>query len=230
MTTMTASAICPAFVSGWTTCKASISTPSGYRPSTPLPCTTSATTWPATPLAAPAPFERFAANVATKSFVLALVLVGLALVVDVRSGTRAGSLLHYGAVVALALHNGAIVGHLVGRNTESLTPRPDRPSRSVDRYFYEVLPQMYPQLMAYLLYRWEVIMRETAVFGILGIATLGFYVDSAFADLRLDVALVLIAATAMLNVLVDQVSRRIRRFAQLADQETTYTQRSSVFA
>jgi phosphonate transport system permease protein len=38
---------------------------------------------------------------------------------------------------------------------------------------------VYGQFLALLFYRWEVILRETAILGILGIQTLGFYVDSA---------------------------------------------------
>jgi phosphonate transport system permease protein len=64
--------------------------------------------------------------------------------------------------------------------------------------------------LAFLFYRWEVILRETAILGILGIATLGFYVDSAFADIRFDRALFLILVTALLNICVDTVSRMIR--------------------
>ena len=118
------------------------------------------------------------------------------------------------AVVALALHNGAIIGHLVGRQTEHLFLRPDLPRRCTDRYFFEVLPRVYPQLLAFLFYRWEVIMRETAVFGMLGVATLGFYIDSAFADLRLDRAMVLILATALLNIAIDQLSSGLRTLAR----------------
>jgi len=53
-------------------------------------------------------------------------------------------------------------------------------------------------------------MRETAILGILGIATLGFYIDSAFADLRFDRALFLIVITAILNITIDTLSRTIR--------------------
>ncbi len=124
------------------------------------------------------------------------------------------------AVIALALHNGAIVGHLVGRQTETLRLRLDLPRRRTDRYFFEVLPRVYPQLLAFLFYRWEVIMRETAVFGMLGVATLGFYVDSAFADLRLDRAVVLILATAALNIAIDQLSSRLRAAARRSSELT----------
>lgn len=113
------------------------------------------------------------------------------------------------AIVALALHNGGIIGHLVGRFTESMRLRPDA-ARGVDRYFYEVLPRIYRPLLALLFYRWEVIMRETAILGILGIATLGFYIDSAFAELRFDRALFLIAITALLNIGIDAASRAVR--------------------
>jgi len=113
------------------------------------------------------------------------------------------------AIVALALHNGAIIGHLIGRHTEQMTMRVDAP-KGLNLYFYEVAPRVYGQLLAFLFYRWEVILRETAILGILGIATLGFYVDSAFADIRFDRALFLIFVTALLNIAVDAASRMIR--------------------
>jgi phosphonate transport system permease protein len=113
------------------------------------------------------------------------------------------------AIVALSVHNGGIIGHLIGRYTETLTPRMPELRRS-DRYFYEILPQIYPQFLAFLFYRWEVILRETAILGMLGIQTLGFFVDSAFADIRFDKAIVLIGVTALLNIAVDAVSRAIR--------------------
>ena len=52
-------------------------------------------------------------------------------------------------------------------------------------------------------------MRETAILGILGITTLGFYVDSAIQELRFDRAIVLIFITAV-NIGVDSLARTIR--------------------
>jgi phosphonate transport system permease protein len=109
----------------------------------------------------------------------------------------------------LSLHNGAIIGHLIGRHTEAIRLRPDDPA-GITRYFFAILPRVYPQFLAFLFYRWEVIMRETAILGILGIATLGFYIDSAFAELRFDRALFLILVTAILNLGIDALSRFIR--------------------
>ncbi len=114
------------------------------------------------------------------------------------------------AVIALTLHNGAVVGYLMGRQADALPYRADAPS-GPDLYFYETLPRLYGQFLAYALYRWEIILRESAIFGILGVATLGFYVDGAISELRLDVAAVLILATAALSMAVDALSRALRR-------------------
>jgi len=113
------------------------------------------------------------------------------------------------AVIALTLHNGAIIAHLMGRYSNELKLRNDK-SRGFNLYAFEVIPRIYGQFLAFLFYRWEIIMRETAILGILGIATLGFYIDSAISDIRLDKAMILIAITAILNVCVDKISRYIR--------------------
>lgn len=114
------------------------------------------------------------------------------------------------AIIALSVHNGGIVGYLMGRHADALDYRPDAP-RGMNLYCYETVPRLYGQFLAYALYRWEIILRESAIFGILGIATLGFYVDAAISEFRLDVAVVLIVATALLSMLVDTFSRGLRR-------------------
>ncbi|MDP4023349.1 ABC transporter permease [Methylobacterium sp. NEAU 140] len=123
------------------------------------------------------------------------------------------------AILALALHNAGIVAYLMGRHADAIPYRPDAP-RGLDLYAYETVPRLYGQFLAYLLYRWELILRESAIFGILGVATLGFYVDAAISELRLDVAVILIAATAALTVAVDALSRRLRRRLRIDDLPT----------
>ena len=118
-------------------------------------------------------------------------------------------------IIALALHTGAIVAYLTGRFTLYLPARADRP-RGVQGYAWDTLPRIYPNVLALLLYRWEIIMRETAILGILGITTLGYYVDAAFAEFRFDRALVLIGLAVALNLLVDSLSRGLRRRLRLS--------------
>jgi phosphonate transport system permease protein len=114
------------------------------------------------------------------------------------------------AAIALALHNGGIIGYLMGRQADALAYRPDAP-RGLDLYAYETVPRLYGQFLAYALYRWEIIVRESAIFGILGVATLGYFIDAAITELRLDAAVVLIVATGLLSIGIDTLSRRLRR-------------------
>ena len=113
------------------------------------------------------------------------------------------------AVIALALHNAGIIGHLLGNQSNNITVRIDAPI-GMNLYSYELTPRLYGSFLAYLFYRWEIILRETAIMGLLGVATLGFYIDSAMQDLRFDRALLLILITALLNMSVDAISRLLR--------------------
>jgi len=112
------------------------------------------------------------------------------------------------AMLALALHNGALIAYLTVRQSDMTQVSPHYNGR-IDGYCYDVLPQIYPNLMGLLFYRFEVILRETAIFGILGIASLGFYIDSGFSEIRYSSALFLMGCTALLNIVVDIISRRL---------------------
>jgi phosphonate transport system permease protein len=127
------------------------------------------------------------------------------------------------AIIALSLHNAGIVGYLLGRHADALEYRPDAP-KGLNLYAYETVPRLYGQFMAYMLYRWEIIVRESAIFGMLGVATLGYYVDAAISELRFDVAFVLIAAVVLLSMAIDALSRRLRRALRI---ETLPTRLSS---
>ena len=115
------------------------------------------------------------------------------------------------AIWAIMLHNGAILAFLVSNNADLIKLPSDAPKRHIDRYFYLVLPKIYGQFLAFLFYRWEVIMRESAILGILGIYTLGFYIDSAIVEDQLDKAVLLILIMASLNIVVDSISQRVRK-------------------
>ncbi len=113
------------------------------------------------------------------------------------------------ALLALTLHNGAIVAFVVGQASSNLKLRLDAVG-GMNRYVFEVMPRSFRHFFAFTLYRLEIIMRETAVLGMLGIPTLGFFIDSAFSEFRFDRALVLLLVTAALNMGVDAAARALR--------------------
>lgn len=122
------------------------------------------------------------------------------------------------AALALVLHNGSIISHLVASDTDMIKLPLDATSKKVNLYFYEILPRVYNQFLAFLFYRWEIIMRESAILGILGVTTLGFYIDSAMADFKLDKMFLLLIVTAVLNIAVDFISKRVRDYLRLKDR------------
>ena len=70
-------------------------------------------------------------------------------------------------------------------------------------------------------------LRESAIFGILGVATLGYYVDAAISEFRLDVAVVLILVTALLSMTVDVFSRSLRRRLRIDTMPTRLSEAPS---
>ena len=115
------------------------------------------------------------------------------------------------AVIALGLHNGAIIAHLLGRQSEGIHDglRSDAP-KGLNLYSYELLPRVYGSFLALCFYRWEIIVRESAIVGLLGIATLGFYVGAAIQEIRVDRAIVLLLVTMLATIAIDVISRRMR--------------------
>lgn len=113
-------------------------------------------------------------------------------------------------IVALVVHNGAVVAILTIKSVESL-PLPSVGRKKLSHFCYEILPQVYGIFLGHLFYRWEVMVRESALLGILGIYTLGFYIDSAIADDKMDKTLLIIFFMALLNIGIDSISQRVRR-------------------
>ncbi|MBA6341878.1 ABC transporter permease [Colwellia sp. MB02u-10] len=115
------------------------------------------------------------------------------------------------AIIALAIHNGCVIAYLAVKQSNAIA-RQEMQISKLNQFNYHIMPTIYPSMMALMFYRFEIIVRETAVFGILGIMTLGFYIDSNFSEIRYSNALILITFTALLNVAIDIISRRLLKF------------------
>lgn len=115
------------------------------------------------------------------------------------------------AVIALGLHNGTIIAHLLGRQSGGVHAalRPDAPT-GIDLYAWEILPRIHGNFLALCFYRWEIMVRESAVVGLLGMGTLGFHVGAAIQEIRLDRAVFLLLVTMLATVVIDMISRRSR--------------------
>ncbi len=125
------------------------------------------------------------------------------------------------AALALMLHNGAIISFLMGQQVDKLNLRLDVTKKRNELYLFEVVPRIYSQFLAFLFYRWEIIMRESAILGILGVATLGFFIDSAISDFRLDKMMLLLIVTALLNILIDIISMKSRNYLKVEQSITS---------
>ena len=100
--------------------------------------------------------------------------------------------------LALGLHNYGILGKLSAEVVEDLDVRPARALRasgagSFQMLAYAIMPQVVPQFITYLLYRWEVVVRTAIVVGFVSAGGLGhdFRLSMSFFHYT-DVALLLI--------------------------------------
>jgi phosphonate transport system permease protein len=140
------------------------------------------------------------------------VVWALLVVFTVRPGVLAGAL-------ALALHEVGVLGRLGSDVADSLDRGPLRALRATGAgrgalLCYGVLPQALPQLVTFLLYRWEVIVRASVVVGFITAAGLGFALRLDLSFRRwTDVALVLLAYVLLVWT-VDALSSLLRRLAR----------------
>lgn len=121
--------------------------------------------------------------------------------------------------VALAIHNFGVLGRLGAEIVEDIDPAPVESLRTsgagrVQLLAYGVLPQVIPQFVTFLLYRWEVIIRTSVVVGLVAAAGLGyqFRLDLSFFRYT-DVALLLMVYVLLVWA-VDLASIGLRRLSR----------------
>jgi phosphonate transport system permease protein len=73
-----------------------------------------------------------------------------------------------------------------------------------------MLPLVMPRFLLFFFYRWETCVREATVLGMLGIVSLGFYIQDARARQHYDVMVALIVLGSALVVIGDLVSAAAR--------------------
>ncbi len=121
--------------------------------------------------------------------------------------------------LALAVHNFGVLGRLGAEIVEDVDQGPIEALKSsgagrVQLLFYGVLPQVLPQFITFLLYRWEVIIRTSVVVGLVAVSGLGYQLRLDLSFFRYtDVALLLIVYIGLVWT-VDLISIGLRRLAR----------------
>ncbi len=118
--------------------------------------------------------------------------------------------------IALAIHNLGILGRLMSEVTENLDTRPLQALRSQGTpsslvFLYGVLPMTIARFLAYILYRWEVCMRETVIVGLVGAGGLGRLLTEQLSSFDYRSVIVTLSFFIFLTFLVDWVSGQMRR-------------------
>ncbi|NEQ32636.1 MAG: ABC transporter permease subunit [Leptolyngbya sp. SIO4C5] len=118
--------------------------------------------------------------------------------------------------IALGLHNFGILGRLMAEVNENIDDRPVRSLRSLgasatQTILYGILPENGPRFIAYILYRWEVCLRETVVVGLVGAGGLGRLMTEQLSSFDYAGLTVTLGGFVLLTFGVDLVSAAMRR-------------------
>jgi len=120
------------------------------------------------------------------------------------------------AVLALAIHNAGILGKLGGEVVENLDGRSLSALRGLGASRRQIaLAAIYPvalsRFLLFLFYRWETCVREATVLGMLGIVSLGYWIQDARARNQYDTMIFLVAIGVVIVLVGDLVSAIARR-------------------
>ncbi|MEZ5244387.1 MAG: ABC transporter permease subunit [Acidimicrobiales bacterium] len=118
--------------------------------------------------------------------------------------------------VALGIYNLGVVGRLFAETFEDTDPAPARVlavsgASPTERFAYATFPAAGPRLVSIGLYRWEVILRETVVVGVVGAGGLGRLAQEHLAARDFPAVLGVVGALVVLSLGVDTIGALLRR-------------------
>ena len=122
----------------------------------------------------------------------------------------------FAGTLALALHTTGVLGRLFAEALENAPPEPttsllESGASSAAAFAYGTWPVIFPQVLAYSLYRWEMNIRMATVLGFVGAGGLGQLLYLTLSWFQQERAATIIIAMLLLVIVVDGVSAWLRR-------------------
>ncbi len=136
-------------------------------------------------------------------------ILGFVFVVWVGIGPFAG-------VLTLIVHTVADLGKLFSEQVENIDQGPVEAvtatgASRVQTINFAVIPQIVPHYIAFIFYRWDINVRMSTIIGFVGGGGIGLVLQLSINQLRYADAAVMIIAIALVVMILDNISSRIRR-------------------
>lgn len=118
--------------------------------------------------------------------------------------------------LALGVYTLGVLGRLMAEVVEGLDERPSQAISALgapppQAFLYGTMPRVIPQFTGYILYRWEVCARETAIVGVVGAGGLGRLLAEQMSNFNYAAVFTILLCFMLLTVLVDMLSAITRR-------------------
>lgn len=129
---------------------------------------------------------------------------------------RATGLGPFPGVLAIGVAYGGVLGKVYSEILEAVDPRPLEALQSTGAsrwrvFWYGMVPQAFPHLVSYTLYRWECAIRASAILGFVGAGGIGQQIEISMRMFNFGEVVTLIGILVVMVAGTDALSLRLRR-------------------